>query len=117
MIAQLQQHKLLKIEAIKHRVIKKETLYSIGREYGVTVAELMKANKGLTSTIKIGQIILVPKKISKPYIIHKVEYNTRVSKIAKLYRIPIFQIKDFNPTIKNVFIKIRKLRFLWEAMQ
>jgi len=90
------------IEAIKHRVIKKETLYSIGREYGVTVAELMKANKGLTSTIKIGQIILVPKKkISKPYIIHKVEYNTRVSKIAKLYRIPIFQIKDFNPTIKK----------------
>lgn len=88
------------VETIKHKVKKKETLYSIGREYGVTVAELMKANKGLTSTIKIGQIILVPKKkISTPYIIHKVESNTRINKIAKLYRIPVYQLKEFNPTL------------------
>ena len=93
------------VETIKHTAKKKETLYSIGREYGVTVAELMAANKGLTTTIKIGQIILVPKKkISKPYIIHKAEYNTRVNKIARLYRITVYQIKDFNPTLgKRVY--------------
>ena len=93
------------VETIKHKVKKKETLYSIGREYGVTVAELMAANEGLTTTIKIGQIIIVPKKkISTPYIIHKAEHNTRVSKIAKLYRIPVYQIIEFNPTLgKRVY--------------
>lgn len=88
------------VETIKHKVKKKETLYSIGREYGVTVSELMQANQGLTTTIYIGQIILVPKKkISTPYIIHRVKKNTKVNKIARLYRIPVYQIKEFNPTI------------------
>ena len=101
-----------KIETIKHKVKKKETLYSIGREYGVTVSELLEANTGLTSAIKIGQVILVPKKkISKPYIIHKAERETKVNKIAKLYRIPVYQIREFNPTLgkrayKNQEVKI-----------
>ena len=92
-------------ETIKHKVKKKETLYSIGREYGVTVSELMQANNGLTTTISIGQIILVPKKkISTPYIIHRVENKTKVSKIAKLYRIPVYQIKEYNPEVgKRVY--------------
>ncbi|MBC8319638.1 MAG: LysM peptidoglycan-binding domain-containing protein [Bacteroidetes bacterium] len=90
------------VEIIKHIVKKKETLYSIGREYGVTVAELMKANKGLTTTIKIGQVILVPKKkINTPYLIHTVQSNTRAKKIARLYRIPMYQLKEFNPTLEK----------------
>jgi len=99
-------------ETIKHKVKKKETLYSIGREYGVTVTQILDANKGLTPTIKTGQIIIVPKKkISKPYIIHKVDRDTKTSKLAKLYRIPIYQIVEFNPTIgkriyKNEEVKI-----------
>jgi len=102
----------IKLETIKHKVKKKETLYSIGREYGVTVAEILEANIGLTTAIKTGQIIIVPKKkISKPYIIHKVDYNSRTSKLAKLYRVPVYQINEFNPTIgkriyKNDEVKI-----------
>lgn len=93
------------VETIKHKVKKKETLYSIGREYGITVSELMQANQGLTTTISIGQIILVPKKkINTPYLIHRVKRNTKVNKIAKLYRIPVYQIREFNPTIgKRVY--------------
>lgn len=94
-----------KVETIKHKVKKKETLYSIGREYGVTVDDLIEANEGLTTTISIGQIILVPKKkISTPYLTHRVKYSTRVNKIAKLYRIPVYQIREFNPSIgKRVY--------------
>ncbi len=98
-------------ETIKHKVKKKETLYSIGREYGVTVSELKKANVGLTTSISPGQIILVPKKkISKPYIIYNVEKNTRTNKIAKLYKIPVYQIKDFNPDIGKRLYKNDKVR-------
>lgn len=90
------------VETTQHIVKKKETLYSIGREYGLTVDELIKANPGLSSLIKIGQVIVVPKKkITQPFIIHKTEANTRTSKIAKLYQISVFQIKDFNPEIGN----------------
>ncbi len=88
------------VEKITHKVKKKETLYSIGREYGVTVEQLIGSNPGLTSKISIGQIITVPKKkISKPYIIHKVISKTKLNKIAKLYRIPAYQIKEFNPDV------------------
>jgi len=89
-----------KDKPIIHIVEKKETLYSIGREYGLTVDELLLANPGLTTLIKVGQKIIVPKKkISKPYIIHLVDSKSRTNKIAKLYRISTFQIRDFNPNI------------------
>ena len=88
------------IENISHKVKKKETLYSIGREYGLTVDEIIAANPGLTSHIKIGQIITVPKKkINNPYIIHEVEKTTKTNKLAKLYRIHTYQIMDFNPEV------------------
>ncbi len=99
-------------QIIKHKVKKKETLYSIGREYGVTVSELMKANNGLTKTISPGQIILIPHKtLNEPYIIHIADKNTKSNKIAKLYQIPVYQIVEFNPNLgkriyKNDEIKI-----------
>ncbi len=87
-------------EFIKHTVKRKETLYSIGREYGVTVDEIKQANKGLTNLISIGQVILIPKKkITNPYIIHHVDKKTRVSKIARLYGIPTYKIADYNQSL------------------
>ncbi len=100
-----------KIESINYKVKKKETLYSIGREYGLTVAELIEANPGLTSSIKIGQIIIVPKKkISEPYIIHKASNKTKTSRLAKLYRISTFQIKDFNPELGSRIYRNQEVR-------
>jgi len=96
---------------IKHRVKKKETLYSIGREYGVTVSQIIEINAGLTSKISVGQIINVPKKkITKPYIIHKVDKDTKVNKLAKLYRIPVYQLNEFNPTLGKRIYKNEEIR-------
>ena len=50
---------------IVHIVKKKETLYSISRKYGVSLNEIYKANKNLTTNIRIGQKILIPKKKNK----------------------------------------------------
>lgn len=86
------------VETIDHKVISKETLYSIGRKYGLTVDELIKANPGLTPQINIGQIIKIPKKkISKPYIIHTTQTRIKTKKLARLYQIPEYQIYEFNP--------------------
>ena len=87
---------------IKHTVKRKETLYSIGREYGVTADEIKAVNKGLTNLISIGQTILIPKKkITEPYIIHHVDDNTRVNRIARLYDVPPYQISDWNPELNK----------------
>ena len=46
-----------------HKVKKKETLYSISREYGITVEELMKANPEMTAAnykLKKGSVIFIP---------------------------------------------------------
>lgn len=98
-------------ESLKHKVKKKETLYSISREYGLTVDELIDANPGLTSTIKIGQIIIVPKKkITFPYIVYRADKTIKTSKLAKLYRIPTYQIKEFNPEVGNRIYKNQDIK-------
>lgn len=49
-------------EAIYHMVQSGQTLYSISREYGVTIAEIMKANSQIKSETEIaaGMIIRIP---------------------------------------------------------
>ena len=89
-------------EYTKHRVKKKQTLYSIGREYGLTVEEILNFNPGLTKQIKVGQIILIPrKKLSLPYIIYISESSTKINKIAKLFRVSSYQIREFNPNLSS----------------
>lgn len=85
-------------EFIMHMVKKKETLYSISREYGVGVQDLYDANKGLSDNIKIGQLIKVPKKkITSPFIQYKVKEKTRLSSVAKQYGISYHRLKEDNP--------------------
>jgi LysM repeat protein len=45
-----------------HTVKKKENLYRISRNYGVSIQDLYDANPGLTEKLRIGQQIKVPKK-------------------------------------------------------
>ena len=53
---------------LKYLVEKGETLYRISTKYGLTVADLTKANPELENGLKLGQILLIPRpslKISK----------------------------------------------------
>jgi LysM repeat protein len=47
---------------VKHTVTSKETLYSLSRQYGVKVNDIIAANPGVTmdSGIKIGQVLTIP---------------------------------------------------------
>ena len=48
---------------ITHEVLPKESLYSIAKQYGITLAELKKANPTLENkTLHVGQKIIVPSK-------------------------------------------------------
>ncbi|TXK44298.1 LysM peptidoglycan-binding domain-containing protein [Pontibacter qinzhouensis] len=46
---------------VQHRVEPKETLYALSRKYAVSVSQIVEANPSVESTIKIGQIVLIPR--------------------------------------------------------
>lgn len=89
-------------EFIQYRVKHKETLYSISRQYGLTVQDLFMANEGLSERIREGQIIKIPKKAVKDeYLVFTVPSKTKLNKIAKLYGIPAYELRDANPGIEK----------------
>lgn len=47
---------------VPHTVAPKETLYSLSKQYGVSIDELIKANPALVDGLKAGQVIYIPVK-------------------------------------------------------
>jgi len=95
-----QETKPIEQEYVMHKVKKKETIYRISRDYGVTIQELYDANPGLTEKLKVGQLIKIPKKrISNNFIIFEASGKTKVKKLAKMYGISESLIKMQNPDI------------------
>jgi nucleoid-associated protein YgaU len=47
---------------LKHTVQRGEYLSTIAKRYGVTVAEIQKTNKLSSDLVKVGQVLLIPKK-------------------------------------------------------
>lgn len=95
-----QTKKSKKDKYIIHIVKKKETLYSISRMYGVSLNDIYKANKNLTTDISIGQRILIPKKkINKDYVVYSPISRIKLKKVAKLYRVNYGKVKDKNPSL------------------
>ncbi len=90
---------------VTHIVKKKETLFSISREYGVKLEDLFKANPGLTTTIKVGQTIRIPKKkISTDFVYFQAHEKLSLKKVAKIYGIDVATLIDNNPSVgKKLF--------------
>ncbi len=85
---------------IRYTVKKSETLYSLSRNNAVSIEELKKLNPGLTESIKVGQIILIPKKkIESPFISHEVFREQKSSQLAKDFGISLDRLERSNPGI------------------
>lgn len=91
-----------------HTIEKKETLYSISKEYGVTVEELTKANPGIENGLKEGQTIRIPvsgkvavpeKEAPKNGKIHQVEAKETLFGISRKYNVSVDDIKKANPQL------------------
>lgn len=111
-----------------HIVLEKQTLFSIGKAYGVTVEDIYAANPGLKETgLKKNAVILIPDRSSdKPanegkkkrkggdddgqYIVHVVRWYEDLDVISEKYGIPVEVIMDVN-NLKGRKLKNRqKLR-------
>ncbi|WJS97048.1 LysM peptidoglycan-binding domain-containing protein [Flavobacterium johnsoniae] len=103
-----------------HQVLAKESLFSIARQYNVSVQDLENLNKEiLINGLQIGQTISIPNKrktldgrvrvINQETIFHVVEPKETKFSIAKKYGISIDQIESQNPEIVSGLIIGNKL--------
>ena len=108
--------------ATRHVVQRGDTLFSIARRHGVTVAELAQANPDLESSLKAGQVIRLPftesmvstndgiqqvsLKAGKPKAGQTRRYKVRrgdtLSGIIQRFDISLADIKAWNPAIRKI---------------
>jgi len=90
----------------EHKVMKKENLYRIAKNYAVSIDSIKLINPGLTEDIKIEQIIKIPKNDPKEnYIIHTSDKKDKLNRIAKKYEVSYEDVKNLNPNMTNKVIK------------
>lgn len=111
-----------------HQVVAKESLFSIARQYNVSVQDLESLNKDiLINGLQIGQTISIPNKrktldgrvrvINQETVFHVVEPKETKFSIAKKYGISIDQLESQNPEIVNGLIVGNKLAINTKGIQ
>ncbi|AWA30848.1 peptidoglycan-binding protein [Flavobacterium magnum] len=107
-------------QAVKtHTVAAKETLYGLSKIYGITDAEILRANPGLSQDgLKVGQVINIPVKSDgkagikeakrdrksdkkQEPVVHTVVSGDTKYSIARQYNTTVSQLDTDNPEIKN----------------
>lgn len=113
---------------VQHKVDPKETLYALSRKYNVPVSQIVEANPTVETTIKIGEIVLIPRKSfpsnavasaakatpaapaasSRTYTvneggnkIHTVEPRQTLYSISKMHNVAVEDIKRWNSLPDN----------------
>ncbi len=93
--------------ARKHKVASGESLSVISQKYGVTVQTLIKANNLKSTSLAVGQVLVIPggvpivmKKVTNPVettvITHKVRPGEYLGKIADKYKVSVASIQQQN---------------------
>ena len=104
-------------EYITYIVKRGDTLYSISKNYNISVDDLVKYNQLATSTLSVGQKILIPTlQEFEPNDSELIEDNIYIVKsgdtlysIAKKYNIPIDKLKEVNGISNNLISLGQKL--------
>ncbi|MFC2100451.1 LysM peptidoglycan-binding domain-containing protein [Bacteroidota bacterium] len=103
-----------------HIVKKDQTLYSLAKAYEVNVDEIVTANPGSGSAIKIGQLLKIPYKekaidykpsiLTGDYKIHRVLKQETLYGISKKYGVEVEEIKAANPDLGSYLNEGQYLR-------
>jgi LysM repeat protein len=83
-----------------HKVKSGESLEKIARNYGVSVQEVLKANKNINpNKLKVGENLCIPQKTSaktQDYAIYKVKKGDTLQSIAEKFGVDVQELKSFN---------------------
>ena len=90
-----------------HDVAKGETLYSLSRQYGVTIDDIKGANEALANGLKAGQRIKIPLQAEKvadsspKTQLHKVMKGETLYSLSKQYNLTVEELREANPHVKK----------------
>ncbi len=95
-------------EYVFHDVKAKETLFSLAKQYQVSIDQLMELNPELKDGLKKGQRIKIKKIIKntppqekQEYVFHTVQPKETLFSLAKKYLNTISEIRALNPEVEN----------------
>ena len=93
-----------------HVIRRGETLYSLSKQYGVTVSEISKYNPEVKySDLQVNQVIKIPKRQEEVqanefrdnnYVDHLVKKGETLYSLAGLYGVSVDAIRDLNPQLR-----------------
>lgn len=96
-------------EVYYHKVAKKQTIFSIAKQYGLTANDLIRFNPELTNGLLIGQILKIPVKTvsqpAKPVSVqqsstkYKVEKGETLFSLAARFGVEVTELKNANPSL------------------
>lgn len=96
-------------ELYYHKVAKKQTIFSIAKQYGLTANELIRFNPELTNGLLVGQILKIPvKTVSQPAepvsvqqssTKYKVEKGETLFSLAARFGVEVTDLKNANPSL------------------
>lgn len=108
-----------------HKVQKKQTLYSIARQYGITENDIIRFNPIVAGGLKVGQILEIPANPasdenaprsteapapSNDFVVHQVVSGETLYGLEKQYGITDDEMMRLNPELKNGLKTGMKLR-------
>jgi murein DD-endopeptidase MepM/ murein hydrolase activator NlpD len=97
-----------------HKIKSGESLEKIAKNYGVSVQELIKANKNINpNRLKVGENLCIPQKTSakaRDYAIYKVKKGDTLQSIAEKFGVDVQELKSFNNLKSENIIEGQELR-------
>ncbi len=97
-----------------HKVKSGESLEKIAKNYGVSVQELIKANKNINpSKLRVGESLCIPQKTStktQDYAIYRVKKGDTLYSIAEKFGVDVQELKDFNNLKSEKIIEGQELK-------
>lgn len=96
-----------KLSGEKYIVKKGDSLWSIGKKFGVSVSELKKYNSLSSDVLSIGQVLFIPKSndLGVENIKYVVEKGNNLYSIANMYGVSVDDLKSYN-NLKSDLINI-----------
>ena len=101
-------------QLVKHVVRRKETLFSIARQYNTTQEEILKANPTVKGSLSKGTVLIIPKPTNLPEVHKKTEEPLKFSEyhivngdnyyqLEKRFGVSQAELEQLNPPLKDGF--------------
>lgn len=103
---ELEERKVVLVKDGRYVVQEDEDLYDIAKKFGIDLADFKAINSRLTNRPRPGTVIMVPNIVNEnDYIVHKSEYNERVSSLLKRWKIDESEFRAINISVgSHVFV-------------